>query len=279
MTRSIAPVVATLVVAGVAHAQTLADEDFQDQISGTFPDCPWLDTAAIQTPPDVILPSALVFVTDDADGIVTRALQTRQTDWFDGIYAPLPVADRYLVRADVRVDVYDPDANPEFPAANWAMYVSVSQFSDLFPAGGWAGVGVYASAATQGWRLYVVGTDPKAPVAAEIDLELPAVAGVWYRVELEVLAGTESIHTRILDGATDAVLLDRVDVIPGLTPAQTQFDALACFDGDDPETPVNNQATIDNITYEVGYPAPTGDLDGDGVVGPADLAILLANWG
>lgn len=269
-----------LALTPVAVAQSLADETFEDQVIGTFPDCPWLDTLAVDTPPDVTLPSCAVIETTDADGLPTLALQTTQAAGSDGVYAPIPISDRYVVRADVRIDAFDPAADPKFPGSNWAMYVSVSQAADFF-AGGWAGVGLYASAGTQGWRLYVAGSIDS-PVFADIDVELPVVIGVWYHVEVEVLRQTGEIRSRILDAATDEVLLDRVDVIPDWTPESGPFDAVACFDGDNLPTKTANQATIDNITYEVGYPAPTGptgDLDGDGVVGPADLAILLANWG
>jgi predicted outer membrane repeat protein len=50
-------------------------------------------------------------------------------------------------------------------------------------------------------------------------------------------------------------------------------------DPDTRDTGAGSPPVVDMGAYEFGEPAVIGDLNGDGIVGPADLAQLLASWG
>jgi hypothetical protein len=141
-------------------------------------------------------------------------------------------------------------------------------------------VGIYASSLTQGWRLYAVGASYLA--AADIDLGVPAELNVWYRVQVDLVAATGEVRSQIWNATTNVLLVDHTDFIPQWTPSDGIFDRLMLIDGETTKaTTIANLATVDNVVFSSAPPnppGPLGDLNGDGVVNAADLAILLGNW-
>ncbi|MDZ4828995.1 MAG: hypothetical protein SGJ09_02200 [Phycisphaerae bacterium] len=269
-----------LAFCSVAGAQSIGTDDFQAAVLGALPACPWRDVGLVDitlpNPPD---PSAVVITTTDAFGAMTQALHIVDSIApSQGIYALVPVSSEYSVAADVRVDRYSD--NSRFPAGDWAMEVGIGKLDGTLDLAFTPQVGIYASSLTHGWRLYAVGTSYTA--SADIDLELPATIGVWYRVQVDLVAATGSVRSRVWNKATDELLVDRIDVVPLWTPADGIFDRLMVLDGETSEaTTISNLATVDNVVFNSAPPippGPLGDLNGDGAVNAADLAILLGSW-
>ena len=202
---------------GLRFLQGAYRENFQDDKVGTFPKG-WLDFGqgpAGTTAPD---PSAIVVRTTDAWGHPTKALQILSpdigelpvTDPGTGIYRPIELAKHYEINVDVRIDkfsdVTDFDCGcPEHLKAVTDHPVNVSFIStvyqpDVFQAP-W--MGVYASARTEDWRLFVYTDNVQADVPLGVSVEL----GKWYSVDFEVdPKGTA--HSIISDTKTGMTLGD-----------------------------------------------------------------------
>ncbi len=280
--RTLTPVAtaAALALSSLAGAQSIGSDDFEAATLGALPDCPWLDVGLIDpTLPDPPNPSAIVANVAGPSGRSSKALQTVDAIApTQGLYALVPVSSVYTVVADLRVDRYSDAA--AFTTSDWAIQIGVGKLDGSTDLAFTPQVGIYASSLTQGWRLYADGAGSVA--FADIDLELPATLGTWYRVEVVLTAATGSVRSRIWDAATDTLLVDRTDVVEGWSPSDGVFDRLMVIDGElSAGVTISNAATVDNVIFNATPatpPGPQGDLNGDGIVDGADLGILLANW-
>jgi hypothetical protein len=267
-------------VAPSAAAQSIGSDDFEGGAIGSLPLCPWLDVALVDpTPPNPPSPSASVVSTLGPSGRSTQALSTVDAIApSQGIYALVPVSSVYSVSADVRVDRFSD--NPVAPTQDWAMQIGVGKLDGSTDLAFTPQVGIYASAFTQSWRLYAVGNSYLA--AADIELGVTVEIGVWYRVQVDLIAATGEARSRVWNAATDTLLVDQTDTIPLWTPADGIFDRLMVMDGEvGGDATISNLATVDNVAFSSApakTPGPQGDLNGDLKVDAADLAILLGNW-
>lgn len=267
-------------VASSAAAQSIGSDDFESGAIGSLPLCPWFDVALIDpTPPNPPSPSASIVSTLGSSGRATQALSIGDAIApSQGIYALVPVSSVYSVRADVRVDRFSD--NPTFSTLDWAMQIGVGKLDGSTDLAFTPQVGIYASAFTQSWRLYAVGNSYIS--GADIELGVPVEIGVWYRVQVDLAAGTGEARSRIWNAGTGTLLVDQTDVIPLWTPADGIFDRLMLMDGETGGTAtISNLAMVDNVEFSstpAQTPGPQGDLNGDLKVDAADLAILLGNW-
>lgn len=269
-----------LLVSATASAQSIGSDDFQGGVLGSLPLCPWLDAGLVDiTVPNPPNPSAVIIATTDAAGAPTQALHTVDSIApSQGIYALVPVSSAYSVAADVRIERFSD--NSLAPPQDWAMQVGVGKLDGTTDLAFTPQVGIYAAAQTHSWRLYAVGAGYVASL--ELDLRVPAELNVWYRVQVDLVAASGQIRSRIWNKATDALLVDRTDIVPQWTPADGVFDRLMVIDGElSPKVTVSNLATVDNVVFTAAPPippGPAGDINGDGKVDAIDLAILLGNW-
>lgn len=232
-----------------AHAQV--SDDFQSYALGALPSPTWYDAGAVLPGTRVpSFPSGYVFNTLDKHGNPTKAVTT-VGDLADskGIFAYVPVSTSYALFADVRVDRYS-DA-PASTVADWAIQLTFGQ-NGVYNWASTPQAGIYASSLTGGWRLYAATNS----AAADIDLGVPALVGVWYTVAQSLDVNTGLFHSQIWDGATGAPLVDQFNSIAGWNPADAQFDAFAFFGGDlSPNDRVGNIGVIDNVNVSV-VPTP-----------------------
>lgn len=272
--------VCLLACTAAASAQSIGSDDFEGGIIGSLPLCPWLDAGLIDpTLPNPPSPSAVILATAGAGGRPTQSLHIVDSIApSQGIYALVPVSSVYSVGADVRIERFS--NNSRSATQDWPMQIGVGKLDGATDLAYTPQVGIYAASLTQGWRLYAVGAGYVA--TADVDLRIPAELDVWYRVQVDLTAATGEVRSRIWNLDTKTLLTDRVDVIPGWSPSDGIFDRLMVIDGETtPETTIANLATVDNVTFSAAPtipPGPAGDLNGDGSVNAADLAILLGNW-
>lgn len=275
-----ATVIVALSMCSIASAQSIGSDDFEGATLGAMPDCPWLDVGLIDlTPPNPPTPSSIVQTVTDAFGRTTKALHIVESIApTQGIYALVPVSSTYSVSADVRIDQYSNNALTF--TSDWAMQVGVGKLDGTIDLAGTPQVGIYASSLSQGWRLYAVGASYIA--GDDVDLNVAATIGVWYHLQVDLVAATGELRSRIWDKASDTLLVDQTNVVAAWTPADGIFDRLMIIDGELSEgTTIANLATVDNVEFSAAPPippGPQGDINGDGVVNGADLGLLLANW-
>ena len=230
---------ALVVAVSSAHSAVIVD-NFEGYAAGTFPSPTWSDVGSVLNNGQ-ILPTATVVSTTDAFGVATQAVAIRdQVGSSRGIFATTNVGRFYALSADIRVDRYA--ANSTATTSDWAMqltfaHAGVSSF-DVTPQ-----AGIYASSLTQGWRLFLIG---EIGLGADIDLNVAAVLGNWYRVSLDADALTGTFHTRIFDVLNGTQLLDDTQALAGWSPLEANWDSIAFFGGDLTATTAN-QAVVDNV--------------------------------
>lgn len=252
--------------AGSARSASFSD-DFESYAPGSFPSPTWIDVRNVALP-HAPLPSAQVIATTDAFGNPTQALQTLDAiSPSQGVLTPIASADEHALAGDLRVDRYGTLGSGASTNSDWPVQLGLSQVlfgSDVccFPT---PQVGIYASTQTQGWRLYSIDAAGK---ATDIDLDGAAVAGTWYRVDLDVDELSGTVRSRIVDIASGVAVVDRTDVIPGWT--APDFDAIAFFDGELSGGDVAGQGSLDNVDYAA-VPEP-------GTLALASLGLLAASF-
>ena len=235
--------IASTALAAPARSASFTD-DFESYAPGSFPSPTWSDVRLLAIPYAPV-PSAQVVATTDAQGNPTQALQTLDAvSASQGIYTAIAPASEHDLSGDLRVDRYGALGAGAAPNSDWPVQLGLSQIlpgSDVccFPT---PQVGIYASTQTEGWRLYSIDS---AGNASDIDLGATAVAGTWYRVDLDVDALTGAVASRVFDIASGVLVVDRIDVIPGWT--ATDFDAIAFFDGE--LSGAAGLGSLDNVSY------------------------------
>ncbi len=249
-------------LAAVAHHNAAAAviDNFESYAPGAFPSPTWLDVASVlpEASPliNVPLPSATVVVTSDAHGNSTQAMQTVDALGVSkGIYASVPLSSSYSLFADMRALQYANTSSDPLvagTASDWAMQLTFAQKGianfDNTPQ-----AGVYASSQSQGWRLFLIGSN--GGPFADIDLNVAASMNTWYSVALQVDTVTGTFHSTISDAESGTVLGDRSDVIAGWAPQFGQFDAIAFFAGEvaavspatSGSTTIPNIGQVDNV--------------------------------
>ncbi|MFO0873700.1 MAG: hypothetical protein U0575_06975 [Phycisphaerales bacterium] len=93
--------------------------------------------------------------------------------------------------------------------------------------------------------------------------------------EAAILGGTLLLSIAP-DSPPSVVELVKVD---GRAPTSMVAGAFQSIEFDGPCRPVTIEYTRDSVLLAVGDPSPSGDLDCDGVISGADVAILLGAWG
>lgn len=264
------------VLATTAGAQTFVADDFESYNAGEFPGGEWLDAAEIPEEPLAPIPSVTVEETTGPDGSPTLAISNVEfMGGSQGIYRFVPVSERYIVSADVRIDRLHDGAEGEI--SDWAFEIGVGQFVEGLDLCCTPQVGPYGSCFTGGWRLFVVGTNG---TFADIDLGVPIDLGRWYRVEMDLDATRGVIRTRIEDAATGECLTNRIDIIEGWTPADGMFDIINFFESDAPsdDSTQASLCVLDNVeAIMIGGPCE-GDFNGDGEVNTLDVLAFLNAW-
>jgi hypothetical protein len=257
-------------------------ETFQRDAVGSLPKG-WSDAALIDPANPAPKPSALVVSTTDAFGHPTKALATTPAiSDSQGIYRPITSSDFYSAHADVRVDQFSGfDPTPDLAACgcppgteiglDFPMQVGFAQLQGTTDLSHVSTFAVYASSETQTWQLFA----ETANVLAVIDLGLPVTLGQWYGVDVSLDAPTGTLHDRITNAATGAVLNDTTVSLLDFGAYDPAVDGV--FDvadfiggeislnhGDVPKTPPG-LAVIDNIAVrtsaafaEHGDPHPQG---------------------
>jgi len=200
------------------------------------------------------MPSATVIQTTDAFGNPTKALSTVSTlAESKGIFAPVAVSDFYTLRGDLRIDQYSD--HPVSPTEDWAMQITFGQAGP----DSWAitpQAGLYASALTKTWRLFMIPSAPGGPFLDE-DLGVDANVDQWYRVLFELNAVSGVFHSRIEDILTGTVLTDRFDAIANWQQQYAVFDSVSFFAGDlEPADTIPNIGVVDNVNV-IASPEPS----------------------
>jgi hypothetical protein len=215
-------------------------DDFQSYALGAFPSPTWSDVGAVFNNGQT-LPTARVVSTSDAFGVSTQAVAiSDQVGSSRGIYAATDLGRFYSLAADIRVDRYS--SNAQSTTQDWAMQLTFAH-SGVGSFDGTPQAGIYASALTQGWRLFLIGEQS---LFADIDLGLAATVGTWYRVSLDADALTGAFHTQIFDVLASTLLLDDTHTLAGWTPGEAHWDSIAFFGGDLSGRPAN-LAVVDNV--------------------------------
>lgn len=267
--------VAASVLVAQAAGQTVISDDFESYTIGEFPAPDWLDVAEVPDPPLAPVLSCVVETTTGPDGQPTQVVSTIEfLGASQGFYRFVPLSTRYIVSADVRVDRFVDRPNNE--VSDWTWEVGVGQFVPGEDFCCTPQVGIYGSAFTRGWRLFVVGTNG---VYADIDLDVPVDLGRWYHVEMDLDARNGVVRSRISDAATGEQLRDRLDVIDGWTEADGRFDLVNFFEADyGVDATESNLCVIDNVKAIVYGDRCRADFNGDGDVNTLDVLSFLNAW-
>src|SRR5207302_9892635 len=113
--------------------------------------------------------------------------------------------------------------------------------------------GIYASALTQGWRLFVATNS----ASADIDLGVAANVGTWYTVSQSLDATLGIFHSQIWDAATGKLLTDQFNTINGWNPAEAKFDSFAFFGGDlSAGDTIGDIGVVDDVNVTATTPEP-----------------------
>ncbi len=223
-------VVSALAMWVTAAANTFTD-NFESYAAGSFPAANWLDTGAVAPvgllpPPN---PSCTVGVTTDAFGQPTQALHL-DASWVgssSGIYRAVPTVQQYTLSMDVRTDVFAQGA--QYDPTDWPWMLGVSKQDPGLQPGGWNSLMIYGTDLSQDFRAYAINASS---VEEDLPLGLPALAGVWYRVQIDVDAQAGSIRNRVWDSATSLLLLDTTVTASGWLPTDGLFDAVTINQGE-----------------------------------------------
>lgn len=210
----------------------LFTDNFESYAAGTFPSANWTDTGPIapysnsNTPPPT--PSCVVGQTADAFGQTTRALHLSGS-WVgaaSGVYRPVAHTAQYSVSMDVRTDEFASGAtdNP----SDWPWMMGVSRYDAAVQAGGWNSLQMYGTDLARDFRAYGINDAGQ----QDFELGLPILAGVWYRVQIDVDADGGSIRNRIWDIAGGALLADTTTSVAGWLPTDNVFDVVTINQGE-----------------------------------------------
>ena len=244
-------------------------ETFKHDAVGSFPNG-WIDAALVDPANPAPKPSAEVVRTTDAFGHPTKALATLPAIAdSQGIYRPIESSDFYSLHADVRVDQFSGfDPTPDLVACgcppgteiglDFPMQVGFGQLQGTTDLAHVPTIAVLASSETGTWQILAATTN----VLADIDLGLPVTLGQWYGIDVDLDALTGTLHDRITDAATGAVLNDTtvslLDFGAWNPAVDGMFDVADFIEGevslnhgDVPKTPPG-LAVIDNIAVRTG---------------------------
>lgn len=241
--------VGALLLTSSAGATGITD-NFESYAVGTFPSANWLDVGTLfPTPPISPVPSGTVVETTDAFGHPTKAFETVDAlASSKGIYQIVPISTHYSLKADMRVDQFSTNAISS--TSDWAMQLTFGDTTttNLCCA---SQTGIYASAKTKDWRIFV----QTGATFADIPLGVPITLGTWYTVDTQLDTVTGALHTKILDAHSGSILVDRMDLIPGWKESAAQFNSVDFFGGE-LSSPDANVALVDNINVTANAPEP-----------------------
>jgi hypothetical protein len=243
-TAAILAVSCVALLAGGAQAAFV--DSFESYPIGSFPSPEWLEAGPFDN-------ASIILETTDPAGQPTQALAIR--DYIapgQGIRRWIDLEPVYVVRALVRVDAFCDAPDTE----DRAVEIGVGQFGSA-PLVDVPQCGIYASSATHGWRLHVLGT---AGAGADVDLELAVDPGRWYLLALDLDAVAGTVRSRILDALTLDLLRDRVETIAGWTVDDGLYDSLLGFDVEiGAQNTTGNAAMIDDVTLGIEHIAVPGE--------------------
>jgi hypothetical protein len=243
-------------------------ETFEGDAVGSFP-AGWRDFANVDPVSTIPKPSAVVVSTTDAFGHPTRALAPVDAiASMKGIYRAVGRSSLYETSADVRIDRFsdfstsvDCGCPPELQATfDWPMTVGFLQLQGTTDPAHVPVLGLLASSWTKNWRLLAFTEN----VAVDVDLGVPVTLGTWYGLQIELNAVTGSVHSRITDVATGAILANSVTSLPAASllpggpwnPATDgNFNAASYFAGELTGMTTPGLAVVDNIDTLI--PEPT----------------------
>jgi hypothetical protein len=228
---------------------TLVADDFETYSPGSFPSPHWLDAGTVAPgSPAPPIPSVTIVSTTNGFGRPTRAVSLVDAIAAtpQGIYRTIPVSSPYTLDVDFRIDRFSNGGDTTFQ--EWAFQAGflVNDGTSFDTA---TQVGVYASSVSNDFRLYAINGD-------QYDETLDAIPtlGTWYHLDFSIDVTTGEATTRIVEIATETVLVERTDSITGWDPELALFDAVAFFDGDQEGGDVSNLSVWDNVVVVVPEP-------------------------
>jgi hypothetical protein len=197
----------------------------------------------------------VVIATTNAFGAPTKAVQTINAKHpSQGIYRSIPSLPYVRVSVDLRIDQFG--IGSTVAAYDWAWDVALLSQANadiaLRPS-----MGVFASDLTQGVRTYSAGLS--APTEVD-DFPLggsPLSEGVWYQLRAVYDRVQGVIHARVVNLATDQVVVSNTHQIPDWAgqAGEPDFTIIGIFDGElSAAITRNNVTTIDNV--QVSGPEP-----------------------
>ena len=244
-------------------------DNFQRNQTGRFPHN-WQDPALTDPTGAAVSPSAQIIATTDPFGHQTKAVQFLPQIGVDkGIYRGIEPEGHYSTRADVRIDQfsdYDPSEYVEDPnnpgyypcgcpvgsELDFPLQIGfVKTMTDGSPLHLWPGMGIYAGAVSQEWRVF----DFTANTYTDHTLGLPVVLGKWYGVEFDIDAVHATMRSLITDQASGDVLVDRTEDLTQFgnwdPTIDGNFDVEAVYGGELTAKLTPNIMAMDNIDVPV----------------------------
>ncbi|MDF1810193.1 MAG: GC-type dockerin domain-anchored protein [Phycisphaerales bacterium] len=262
-------VIGSAIVASTLHAQTISD-DFESQPIGVFPGDEWNDIADRTVGSPAVASTMSVIETTDAKGISTRAVQTNQEPGTNGLYQDIePGSSFHHLSIDVRVDSMH-SAN-----AGWPVGVGYSRYSgeDDVNANPHAVIYVWTGRV---WNLFIAPGEGRP--AVDLRVNGPQfIVGQWYTLTLDIDVETGLFEAKIFDADSGDLLNSVSHTYANWDSATDAFTSITVFDGGDVNSPLQGQATIDNVEYS-STPADECAVDfvPDGTLNFFDISIFLA---
>ncbi len=267
-TTRFACVLGIAIVASALHAQTITDE-FETYPVGAFPAGDWSDITDRTVGSPTVSPTMTIIETFDAHGNPTRAVQTNQEPGTNGFYQNVSTAtSSHRVTMDVRVDSMH-SAN-----AGWPVSVGYSRYlgQDDVNANPQGLIYVWTGRV---WNLFIApgGGRP----AVDLRLNGPQlVLGHWYTVTLDVDVELGRFTAEVRDAATGVLRNSLVHNYAQWNPAIDSFNSITVFDGGNTSSPLQGQATIDNVVYTSSPTEPCiADFQPDGSLNFLDVSVYL----
>jgi hypothetical protein len=267
-TTRYACVLGIAIAASTLHAQTITDS-FDNYQVGSFPGGDWQDIEdrTVGSPADS--PTMLVIETIDAHGNPTRAVQTNQEPGTNGFYLNVPTdVTTHRVTMDVRVDSMH-SAN-----AGWPVSVGYSRYlgQDDVNANPQGLIYVWTGRV---WNLFITAGGGR-PAIDERLSGPQLILGRWYTLSLEVDVEAGRFIAQVFDKETGVLRNSLTHTYTQWNPGIDSYNSITVFDGGDTGSPLQGQATIDNVEYTSTAAEPCiADFLADGTLNFQDISAYI----